>query len=84
MQYISAFSGTVLHYILADKSLSFVCVVLETALSSTVVLNLFYISYPLLRTDRVQRRPQCVLVYVMLMSHLEMQCRACAIVVLVR
>jgi len=45
MQYISAFSGTVLHYILAEKSLSFVCVVLETALSSTVVLNLFYISY---------------------------------------
>jgi len=34
MQY-RAYSGTELHYVLAKKSLSFVCAVLETALSST-------------------------------------------------
>jgi len=41
MQY-RAYSGTVLHYVLAKMSLNFSCVVLETALSSLAhALNFF-------------------------------------------
>ena len=38
MQY-KAYSDIVLHYVLAKKSLTFLCVVLETALSSTCCRN---------------------------------------------